>query len=149
MTRINVFKTPTFLSKLFIVLGGIFSALGILLLLKALINGFNTKFPSGDWNSVLFTFQGLLFIIMGAGNLHVRKYYIEWDNNELKFLLPDTKKPESIKLGDIISVTIKLFEIDLQLVDKTRTLDLSNLQFEDLKKIKEKFEGINKTKNDQ
>ena len=79
---------------------------------------------------------------MGAGNLSVRKYYIEWDDNELHFLLPDTKTLETIKLGDIISVAIRLFEIDLKLPDKTRTLDLSNLQFEDLKKIKEKFEDI-------
>src|SRR5664280_391476 len=121
MTRINVFKTSTFLSKFFIVFGAFFTIIGILLLIKALINGFNTKFPSGDWNSVLFAFQGLLFIIMGAGNLSVRKYYIEWDDNELQFLLPDTKKLETIKLGDIISVTIRLFEIDLKLPDKTRT----------------------------
>jgi hypothetical protein len=147
MTRINVFKPSSFLSKFFIVFGGIFSIIGILLLLKALINGFNTKFPSGDWNSVMFIFQGLLFIIMGVGNLYVRKYYIEWDDNELKFLLPDTKKAETIKLGEIISVTIKLFEIELLLSDKIRTLDLSNLQFEDLKMIKEKFEDIKRSNN--
>jgi hypothetical protein len=142
MTRINVFKTSTTFSRFFIILGSIFTVLGILLIIKALINGFNTKFPSGDWNSVFFTIQGLLFIIMGAGNLSVRKYYIEWDDNELKFLLPDTKRVETIKLGDIISVRIRLFEIELKLPDKTRTLDLNNLQFEDLKKIKEKFENI-------
>jgi hypothetical protein len=147
MTRINVFKTSTFLSKFFIVFGAFLTIIGILFLIKALINGFNTKFPSGDWNSVLFAFQGLLFIIMGAGNLSVRKYYIEWDDYELQFLLPDTKSLETIKLGDIISVTIRLFEIELKLPDKTRTLDLSNLQFEDLKKIKEKFEDIKLIKN--
>jgi len=147
MTRINVFKTWTFLSKFFIIFGGILAILGILLLTKALINGFSTRFPSGDWNSVLFTLQGLLFIFMGAGNLSVRKYYIEWDDIDLKFLLPDTRKPETIKLGDIISVTVRLFEIELKLPDKTRTFDLSNLQFEDLKKIKEKFEEIKRIKN--
>jgi hypothetical protein len=84
---------------------------------------------------------------MGAGNLSVRKYYIEWDDNELKLLLPYTKKLETIKLGDIISVAIRLFEIELKLPDKTRTLDLNNLQFEDLKKIKEKFEDIKRQKN--
>jgi hypothetical protein len=148
MTRINVFKTSTSFYRLFIILGSIFAVLGVLLIIKALINGFNIKFPSGDWNSVFYTIQGLLFIIMGAGNLSVRKYYIEWDDNELKFLLPDTKKIETIKLGDIISVTIRLFEIELKLPDKTRTLDLNNLQFEDLKKIKEKFENIkNKSKS--
>jgi hypothetical protein len=146
MTRINVFKTSTFLSKFFIAFGGIFSLIGILLLLKALIYGFNTKFPSGDWNSVIYTLQGVLFIIMGFGNLYSKRYYIEWDDKELKFLLPDTKKTETIKLGDIISITIKLFEIELTFPDKTRTLDLSNLQFEDLKLIKEKFDEIKRNK---
>lgn len=140
MTRINVFKTSTSLSKFFIVFGAIFTTLGIALLIKAIINGFDTRFLEGNWNSVLFTFQGLLFILMGVGNLSVRKYYIEWDENELKFFLPDTKIVETIKLSDIISVSIRLFEIELTLSDRTRTLDLSNLQFEDLKKIKEKFE---------
>jgi hypothetical protein len=67
---------------------------------------------------------------MGAGNLSVRKYYIEWDDNELHFLLPDTKIQETIKLGDIISVAIRLFEIELKLPDKTKTLALvtSNLK---------------------
>jgi hypothetical protein len=50
-----------------------------------------------------------------------------------------------MKLGDIISVRVKLFEIEIKLPDKTRTLDLSNLQFEDLKKIKEKFQDLNTT----
>jgi hypothetical protein len=147
MTRINVFKTSTFLSWFFIVFGGVFTVVGILLLIKALVKGFNPKVPSGDWNSVLFTLQGLLFVIMGSGNLYVRRYYLEWDENEIKFLLPDTKKLESINLEDIISVTIRLFEIELRLTDKVRTLDLSNLRFEDLKKIKEKFEEIKWIKN--
>lgn len=83
---------------------------------------------------------------MGAGNLYVRKYYIEWDDDKLMFLLPDTKKLETIILSDIISVNIRLFEIELKLLDKTRSLDLSNLQFEDLKKIKEKFENLKRIK---
>lgn len=148
MNRINVFKTSTVFSKFFIVFGAIFTTLGLLLLIKALSDGFNTRFPSGDWNSVIFIIQGLLFIVMGAGNLAVRKYYIEWDDNQLKFLLPDTKKVETIILEDIVSVTIRLFEIELKLPDKTRTLDLNNMQFEDLKKIKEKFEDIRRVSNE-
>lgn len=147
MNRINVYRTSTVFSKFFIVFGAIFATLGLLLLIKALSDGFNARFPSGDWNSVLFIIQGLLFIVMGAGNLSVRKYYIEWDDNELKFLLPDTKKLEKIILRDIKSVTIRLFEIELKLPDKSRTLDLSNMQFEDLKKIKERFEDIRRVKN--
>ncbi|HDS08546.1 MAG TPA: hypothetical protein ENO05_13085 [Bacteroides sp.] len=146
MTRINVYKVPTVFSKFFVVFGILFSIIGIILLIKASMDGFDTQFPSGDWNSVIFIIQGILFIIMGAGYLAVRKYYIEWDDREIRFMLPDTKKPESILLEDITSVTIKLFEVVLQLKDGSRTLDLNSLQFEDLKKIKSKFEEIKNLK---
>jgi len=34
---------------------------------------------------------------MGVGNLDIKKFYIVWDEMELKILLPDTNKPETIK----------------------------------------------------
>lgn len=142
MTRIRVFKTPKGLTIFFLIFGVVFTILGVGLIIKASTHGFSTKFPSGDWNSVIYTFQGILFMIMGSLSLINKKYFIEWDDSELRFLLPDTKKIESIKFEDIISVTIRLFEIQLTLDDRTRILDLNNLQFEDLRKIKERFEKI-------
>jgi len=144
MTRINVFKTSKLFYRLFIILGGTFVIIGVLLLLKSLSVGFDTHFPSGDWNSVTFIIQGLLFVAMGVGNILVKRYFIQWDENELRFLLPDTKKIEIIKLSEIVSVNIKLFEIQIKMQDRMRTIDLSNLQFEDLKKIKEQFDSYNK-----
>lgn len=147
MTRINIFRSSTFLSKFFIGFGSGLSIIGILLLVKALINGFNVKLLSGDWSYVLFTVQGLLLLLVGSWNLAVRKYFIEWDDVELRFLLPDTRRLDTIKIDQIISVTIRLFEIEIKLKDKTKVLDLNNLQFEDIKKIKEKFEDLRKQKN--
>lgn len=147
MTRIKVFKTYTVLLKFFIVIGSITTLLGLFMIIKAFASGFNTKFPSGDWNAVIFIFQGLLFILVGTANLINRKYYIEWDDKELHILLPDSKKVETIKFDEIDFVKIKLFEIHLILRDRTRILDLNSLQFEDLKKIKERFETISKLDN--
>ena len=147
MERIRVFKVLKVLTRIFIILGTIATILGLSLFIKSLINGFNTKFPSGDWNSVFFTVQGLLFVIMGYSNLKNRKYYIEWDDKELRFLLPDTKKVESVPFSEIISVKIKLFEIEITLKDSIRTLNLDNLEFEDLKKVKKKFEDLSLINN--
>jgi hypothetical protein len=144
MTRINVFKTSLVFSRFFIIFGSIFAFLGLLLIVRAFSKGFNTEFPSGDWNSVIYTAQGLLFIIMGTSNLINRKYFIEWDDNELRFYLPKAANPETIKFADIVTVDIKLFQIQMGLKNRSISLDLDNLQFEDLKKIKEKFETINK-----
>jgi hypothetical protein len=86
-----VFRTSKLFSRLFIILGCLFAIIGILLFINSLSDGFDTRFPSGDWNSVIFIVQGLLFVAMGVGNLMVKKYFIEWDEIELRFLLHDTK----------------------------------------------------------
>ena len=144
LVRLSVFKTSKLFSRLFIILGCLFLIIGVFLFIKSLSTGFDTRFPSGDWNSVISFIQGLLFIAMGVGNLMVKKYFIEWDGIELRFFLPNSKKIEVIKISDIVSVNIKLFEIQLNLQDRIKTLDLSNLHFEDLKKIKEQFESFKK-----
>jgi len=147
MTRINVFKNPTAMVRFFIIFGGLFTITGIFLLIKAFNTGFNTNFQNGDWNSVLFTFLGIIFIIRGVENLYVKKYYIEWDETELRLLLPDKKTLETIMLSDINHVNIRLFKVEFKLNDKTRFINLSNLRYKDSRKIKEKFEEIEKSKN--
>jgi hypothetical protein len=145
MERIRVFKGKDGLAKFLVIFGIIFTLLGLALFAKYVITGFNFDFPSGDWNSVMFTIQGILFILIGGSYLKSRKYFIEWDEKELRFLLPDNKGIETIKIDEIQSVSLKLFEIELKLKNGARTLNLENLQFEDIKKIKEKFEIIQKT----
>jgi hypothetical protein len=144
MERIKVFKGKNGLAKFLVIFGSLFALAGLALLVKYAIAGFNFHFPSGDWNSVMFTFQGILFIIMGGAYLKSRKYFIEWDERELRFLLPDAKGVQTIQIADIQSVSIKLFEIELKLKEGVRTMNLENLQFEDIKKIKAKFENLRK-----
>lgn len=144
MTRIKVFKASKAFSGFFIIFGSIFAIFGIVQIVIALIDGFDKRFPSGDWNPIIFTVQGLLFIILGVGNLVSAKYFLEWDDKELRYLLPGTKRIKTIKTEDIKSVNIRLFEIELILTDGNAVLDLNNIQFEDLRKIKEHFEKSNK-----
>jgi hypothetical protein len=142
MERIRVFKGKSGLAKFLVIFGSIFTLFGLVLFVKYAVAGFNFKFPSGDWNSVFFTIQGILFVIMGSSYLKSRKYFIEWDDRELRFLLPDSKGVVTILIDEIQSVSIKLFEIELKLKNEIRTLNLENLQFEDIKKIKEKLESL-------
>ena len=142
MERIMLFKVYPRLAKFFIIIGSIFSIFGVSLLIRAVIKGFNFHFPSGDWNSIIFSIQGFLFILIGCMNLKTRKYFIEWDDTELRFFLPDSKNPETLKFEQILSVNIRLFEIELKMAAGSRTLQLDNLQLEDLKKVKEKFENF-------
>lgn len=116
--------------------------LGIIQFIFAINDGFDTAFRSGDWGSVFSAFQGILFIIMGTAGHINRKYYIEWDEYNLRYLVPRMKQSGVIKLKDIISVQVKLFEVRIHLHDGIRVIDLNDLQFEDLRKVKDKFEAL-------
>jgi hypothetical protein len=147
MTRIEVYIYPKALSKIGIGLGSCLLLLGLFSFTKAISDDFNTAFLSGDWNSVLNIVQGLLFVGLGVYNFRNKKYYIEWDKEELRFVLPDSKKLEKIKFSEIQSVNIKLFEIELHLSpNRKRTLDINNLRDEDLKKVKSEFKTLQKLK---
>jgi hypothetical protein len=144
MTKIKVFKVYRELAWVLIVVGSIIFFYGSVLFVKALISGFNYHFPSGDWISVFFVIQGPITFLMGYFNLRNTKYYIEWDEIEINLFLPRTKNIEKIYIRDIISVNIKLFEIEFVLAGKKRILNLEALQLEDLRKIKDKFESISR-----
>ncbi|MBZ9786934.1 hypothetical protein LB456_05630 [Psychroflexus sp. CAK57W] len=145
MTRVKIYRFSKILSKVFIGFGIVILLLGIFTIIKSMTSEFNTEFLSGDWNAVLNIIQGIVFITLGTLNLTKGKYFIEWDDSQLRFLLPDTKQLEKIEFSEIKSVNIKLFEIELQLDNRKHTLDLNNLEDEDLKKIKAKFKSFKKS----
>jgi hypothetical protein len=142
MERIRLYRISLFLSWTFIVLACLNAAVGIALLIKRTEQGHMTKDSIEILNPVFMILQGIVFLIWGIINLRKRKFYIEWDETELSLFLPDTKRIEKIKFSDIQSVNIRLFEIELKLPDKCRIIDLNNLEYEDLKKVKKKFEKI-------
>ena len=144
MERIKVYKGKECLAKFFVVFGILYTLIALGLLIKYSIAGFDFHFPSGDWNSVFFVFQGILFIIMGYAFLNRRKYFIEWDDKEMWFFLPGTKEVDSVVIDDIKSVNIRLFEIELELKNGPRKINLENLEFEDIRKIKGKLEKLQK-----
>lgn len=145
MTRVKIYRFSKILSKVFIGFGIVILLLGIFTVIKSMTSEFNTEFLSGDWNAALNIIQGIVFITLGTLNLTKGKYFIEWDDSQLRFLLPDTKQLEKIEFSGIKSVNIKLFEIELQRDNRKHTLDLNNLEDEDLKKIKAKFKRFKKS----
>ena len=124
MEKIKVYKVRTGFSVFFLIFGSLFTVAGLYLFIACLRAGFNFHFPSGDWSTVFFIFQGILFVLMGYSGLNSRKYFIEWDDNELRFLLPDTKTIEKINFDEIESTNVRLFEIELMLRSGVKVLNL-------------------------
>lgn len=142
MERIRLYRISLFLSWTFIVLACLNAAFGIALLIKNTEQGHLPEDSFKIVHPVFMILQGIVFLIWGIYNLSKRKFYIEWDETDLRLFLPGTKRLEIIKFTDIQSVIVRLFEIELRLLNKVRIIDLNNLKYEDLKKVKERFEKI-------
>jgi len=142
MERIRVIRISSFLTWTLLIIAVTNAVLGGIFLIKNISVETDNEGSKGIVNAIFMIIQGVIFIVWGLINLKNRKYYIEWDDTEIRLLLPDTKKPETIKFSDIQSVIVRLFEIELKLPGKERVIDLNTLKFEDLKKVKERFEKI-------
>jgi hypothetical protein len=142
MERIRVIRISSILTWTLLIIAVTNAVLGGIFLIKNISVETANEGSKGIVNAIFMIIQGGIFIVWGLINLNNRKYYIEWDDTEIRLLLPDTKKPETIKFSDIQSVMVRLFEIELKLPEKVRLIDLNSLKSEDLKKVKEMFERI-------
>jgi len=142
MERIKIFKLQKGLNKFFLIGGLLSFVLGMILFLHSLQIGFRTAFLGGDWNNFIFILQGILFFFVGYSNIRYQKYFIEWNDIAFRYLLPQNKVSETIKLSEIRNIEIKLSEIHLQLSEGNITLNLKKFHFSELRRIKEKFEEI-------
>ncbi len=141
MTRVKAFRTQKILSKIMIGFGVLFLAVGIFAVAELLF-----KDSDFNWTPLFQGFQGVFFIGLGVYNLRNEKYYIEWDDQQVRFFLPQTKQLEVINIEDIQSIEVKLFEIELQLENRNYTLDLNTMQDEALKQVKAKFKDLQEAK---
>ena len=92
MERINIYKIKGSFIKAFIAIGFLFLILGLIILSRAIYIGFDTRFFGGHWNSIIYIFQGIVFIVMGFYQLNYRSYFIEWNENEIKYFLRGDKQ---------------------------------------------------------
>ena len=97
MERLKVYKVKRGYLNFLVVFGSIFLIIGLWLIIKSVIQKTNL-----EWNSITFSLQGIIFIIMGYMNLRSEKYFIEWDDTQVKYLLPNTNRIERINFSEIM-----------------------------------------------
>ncbi|HOK61260.1 MAG: hypothetical protein WBJ36_07780 [Tenuifilum sp.] len=145
MERIQIYKKQKGLEIYVKIFGLLFILFGMTFLIKSLMNGDKTDFNQGDWNYLFYiiqVIQGAALFALGYSNKKNEKLFIEWDEKEMRYLLSKNKTIEKIKFEDIRKVTIQLYEIKIELPSTEKVLNLKNIQYNELKKIKEKFEEL-------
>lgn len=142
MEHLNIYKANKRIAYALLTIGAIFLVTGMGTLIETKFAAFRTTFYMINWNPVIFTVQGILFSFMGYLSLRSMKYFFQWDEETLTWLLPGNRQAETVQLADIRGVSIHLFEIRLELADGEKTIHLDNVQFTEIRRIKEKLEEI-------
>ena len=142
MERIKIFRIKKRLVNTIIAIGLILLLFGISLMVYSSFNGFENKFLGGIWNYIIYLSQGIIFILIGVYSLKNDKFFIEWNQKELRYLLPESKKVEIINLSEIKKVDFQLFEVKITLSESEKLINLANIEFKELTKLKSKFEEI-------
>ena len=140
MERLKIYKAKRGFTNFFIVFGSIFLLVGLGLIIESAMNKTNL-----EWTSIMFALQGILFVLLGYQNLRSGKYFIEWNDVQVNYLLPNNNGIETIIFSKIKNVRIDLFEIHLDLGESKKVINLDSLQFEHIKSLKQKFEEIRAT----
>ena len=139
METVKVFKPRKNSVWFFILFGSailIFGAAGTVI---AFNSGFRTPFFGGDWIYLIQILQGVIFINMGYAIMKKGRCFVGWDENEIRYLLPGCKEFVTIRIADITDISLKLFEVRIWVNDTVKKLDLKDIEYNPLRKIKDHF----------
>ena len=147
MERIQIFKVSRFYIFLSLFFGAFFFVAGLVLFVHSCQVGFDSNFFGGDWNYVVITFQGLVFIGLGIYHKRNNKFFVEWNNEVLRYHLPGEKHDICIRFSELVDVAILHGEARLVLPKGVYVIGFANLQYKHVQMVKNMLLKINPTSN--
>ena len=127
--------------SLLVLLAGIAGLISNLFLDKSTFPGLTL------WNSLLFIFLGILYVILMRKSLRDKKYHISWNDKAVQFQLPKQKEVERIDLDDIDAVTVSDQEIKMKLKnDQEKKINLNFIFLPQRDMVKEFFETMDRAR---
>jgi hypothetical protein len=142
MQRIQIFRLNKISSKVMIFFGLLVLIFGLTGLVISVYNGFNID-VFGDWVYLIHVLQGPVFMKIGYSRLMMGRYFIEWNDHKLRYLIPDNLEETEIAIADIRSVNIGFFEITIRLNNgENKIISLKEIRTPELNQIRHKFRKI-------
>ena len=142
MEIVKVFKPKKKSFWFFMLFGSailIFGAVGTVI---AFNSGFRTPILEGDWIYLIQILQGIIFFNMGYAIMKKGRFFVGWDETEIRYLLPGCKEVVTIRIADITDISLKLFEVRIWVNDTVKNLDLKDIEYNPLRKIKDYFKEL-------
>jgi len=143
-TYITLYKPRSKYTTLYLVICLAISLVGAVGLVMALVwdKALIPMFNEGSYIVLLGNGMGSFFIVRDSAKK--AKYYVAWNEEEITFLLPKSKQPETIKLDDITSVEMGSTKILIGLRDNTvKEFGVFYFFYPERQRVKDFFEGLN------
>lgn len=142
MEKIYICKTKKTTLRVFLVIGIIFILISFIGLSHAIYEGFRTELLGGDWIFLFNLLQGIIFVSWSYSIQLKKKYFIGWDDSTIQYHLPENNIHETMYIADIRDIELSLFEVKFKFDGQEKRLKLEEIEYKDMRKIKEKFENI-------
>jgi hypothetical protein len=142
MEKIYICKTNKTTLRIFLIIGIVFILIALIGLSHAIIKGFRTELIGGDCLFIFNLIQGIVFVSLAYSIQLKKKYFIGWDENTIQYYLPGNNIHEIIRMTDVKDIELSLFEVKFKLDGQEKKLRLEEIEYKEMRKIKEKFENL-------
>ena len=95
--------------------------------------------------SGVIMFQGLLSFVSGYFQQNTKSLFIEWDDQEIRYLLLKDKSIQTIRVSEIKNIVQNTSEIRFMLAESEKILLLEGIFYQDMKKVKEMLQILQTT----
>lgn len=142
MNYIRVYKHNKTAIRFFMALGTVLFFLGTGLFVYATWFAEEGKVTWFIGNYVALAFQGVVAWGVGLYSIGNEKYFVEWDDEVIRWWLPRRKEIETIRIEDIRSVKKDSKKIIVELENTKKDFNLNFFFYPERKMIVDKFEDI-------
>ena len=142
-TYLKVYKRKKKFLTIFLALCSGITLFGLWGMISTVAFKRNTIPALDEWNYLVLLFQGILGIYISLNAFRSKKYFVEYDDLELRYYLPKTNKAEHIKIPEIDSVTIQDSKVRIEMQNnEVKFFNLNYFYFPERRQIIEYFKKI-------
>ncbi|MGZ2371648.1 hypothetical protein ACXR6G_17850 [Ancylomarina sp. YFZ004] len=135
MERIQLFKFNKISFRFLLGAAIFFLLFGIGDFVIAIIGGFEFEFP-GDWRSVLFIIQGIIYCIWAYDVRRKTRFFIECNEKEFKYLIPKSKTLKCVAIADMEELKMDGIDIRFLAKEKEHHIRLEHIEWKELNLVK-------------
>jgi len=142
-TRFQVFKVSETANKIILAFSAAMCVFSLWGILTILISDNQRLFGVSITSYIMFLMQSVLGIFLTWKNFKNEKYFVSWDDSEIKYQLPKDKEPVLIRIEDIQAVekTDRDFKIKLK-NNEIRSFSFNYFYFPTRQTIFDFFESL-------